>query len=205
MKRFALPWQRKLPCIVNALFVVLTVAALLLSPAALHAQPLTHPPTGIILPEEIAGFKRTSHLDYEPKQPGLGAGYNYNNGRGGVATIYLFTAGQSGIASGVDSPAMARMREQTLREIVEFAKSRNELTEHLAQRRLTVRTDGGELPILFDGFTITGPAGARETMAMLWGARGHFLKIRMTRMPGGELTDSQMHAFYEFVVRGAAD
>ncbi len=190
---------------IQSITLRIAILTLLLSAAPLHAQPLTHPPTGITLPEEIAGFTRTNYQDYESKQPGLGAGYNFNNGKGAVATVYIYTAGQSSIASGVDSPLLSRMREQTLREVVEFAKSRNEITEHQSQRRLLVKTEAAEMPVLFDALVITGPAGARDTMAWLWGARGHFVKIRMTRLPKGELSQPQMEAFYEFVVRSTAD
>ncbi len=181
------------------------LAAVLFATAPALAQPLTHQPTGIILPEEIAGFSRTNYQDYESRQPGLGAGYNYHNGTGAVATVYIYTAGQTGIPSGADSAALSRMREQTAREIVEFAKGRNELAEPLSQRRLLVKAEPADMPVLFDAFVITGPAGARDTMAWLWGARGHFVKIRMTRLPKGELPQSQMEAFYEFVVRSTAD
>ena len=187
----------------------MAIAALWLAAAQLntlsHAQPLTHQPTGITMPGEIAGFKRLSYQDFEAKQPGLGAGYHYNNGQGAVATVYIYTAGQAAIPSGVDSPLVARLREQTLREIIDFAKQRNELTEHLSQRRLLVKAESADIPVLFDTLTITGPTGARDTLAWLWGARGHFLKIRMTRLPKGELPQSQIEAFYEFVVRSSAN
>ncbi len=177
----------------------------LLVHAPLHAQPLTHEPTGITLPEEIAGFKRMSYQDFEAKQAGLGAGYHYSNGQGAAATVYIYTAGQTNIPPGVDSPMMARMREQTLREIIEFAKQRNELTEHQSQSRVLVKTESADLPVLFDALVITGPGGARDTLAWLWGTRGHFLKIRITRLPKGELPQSQIDAFYEFVVRSSAN
>lgn len=191
---------RVMGIIIRAALVVLSLAS-----AGSYAQPLTHQPTGIVLPEEIAGFRRTSHRDYEASQAGLGTGYNYNNGTGAVATVYIYTAGQTDIASGIGSPLMARLREQTLREIVEFAKSRAEITEHLAHHRLQVKAEGGDIPILFDVLTITGPSGTRDTLLWLWGARGHFLKIRMTRLPKGELPQAQIEAFYEFVARNAAD
>ena len=191
--------------LLRAVVLPIAIFVLVLTAAPTHAQPVTHAPTGITLPEEIAGFKRTNYQDYESKQPGLGVGYNYNNGSGAVATVYIYTAGQSNIPSGVDGPLLSRMREQTVREIVEFAKGRNELPEPLSQRRLMVKTASADIPVLFDAFVITSPAGARDTMAWLWGARGHFVKIRITRLPKGELPQPQMEAFYEFVVRSTAD
>jgi hypothetical protein len=184
--------------------VILTLT-LALAVAPLQAQPLTHQPSGITLPEQIAGFTRTSYQDFEARQAGLGAGYNYNNGKGAVATVYIYTAGQTNIASGADTPSLARLREQTLRDIVEFAKGRNELTEHVSQRRLLVKAGAVNTPVLFDALVITSPGGARNTLAWLWAARGHFLKIRMTRLTDGELPASQIEAFYEFVVSSAAD
>jgi len=191
------------PIVDTARGVVLGI--LLLASFTPRAQPLTHQPTGIVLPEAIAGFSRTNHQDYEARSPGLGAGYNYNNGKGAVATVYLYTAGLPHVPPDVDTPVMTRMRQQTLREIVEFAKSRNEITEHLTQHRLTVKTEGREVPVLFDALTITGPAGARDTLLWLWGSRGHFIKIRATRLPQGELPQTQMDAFRDAIVRAAAD
>lgn len=185
--------------------VLAAVLVCLLAPPDIQAQTLTHQPTGITLPEEIAGFRRTSHQDYDAKQPGLGAGYNYYNGKGATATVYIYTAGQPNIPSGVDGALMARMREQTMREITEFARSRSETTEHLAHRRLLITTAGSDIPILFDAFTITAPTGERDTMLWLWSARGHFLKIRVTRLPKGELPPPQLDGFVEFVARSAAD
>ena len=45
----------------------------------------------------------------------------------------------------------------------------------------------------------------RDTLLWLWGARGHFIKIRVTRLPQGELPPAQMDAFRDAVVRAAAD
>lgn len=186
------------------LFLVVSIA-LWLAPSGSQAQPLTHELSGIVLPEDIAGFRRTSHADYESKQPGLGAGYNYNNGKGAVATIYIYTAGQSKIPSEIDSPLVARLREQTMREITEFAKSRGETTVHRGNQLLHLTHRGADIAALFDRFVIAGPSGERDTMLWLWAARGHFLKIRVTRLPNGELPAAQIDAFFEFVARAAAD
>jgi hypothetical protein len=169
--------------------------ALALATPCVHAQPLTHEPTGIVLPEEIAGFRRIGHDDYETTQPGLGTGYNYNNGKGVVASVFIYTAGQGNIASGVDSAPLAHMREQSMREITDVVQGRGESAQHLAHHRLHVKTGRGDIPILFDAFAVSSPTGVRE----------HFVKIRMTRLPKGELPPAQRDAFYEFVARGAAD
>lgn len=169
------------------------------------AEPVTHTASGIVFPENVAGFERTGVHDYESKHPGLGFSYSYRSA-GRFATVYVYTAGLSAVPSDIKHPAFIKLREQTEREIVEFARSRGETAKQTIQGTVTARTSTRKVPILVDGFTIDAPkTGARSTYAWLWAARGHFLKVRLTRR-GEEGADQQfMHAFLEAVAQLAAE
>src|SRR5262245_60955534 len=164
----------------RSLFIRALVLSWLWLAAGTLAQPVTHAASGLVFPEDIEGFERTGFRDYESQHPGLGFAYSYR-AADVFATVYVYTAGLS-VPTDIQHPALRKLREQTAREIVEFARSRGETARQTIQRTVSVRSSAGELPILVDGFTIDAPrTGARSTYAWLWIARGHFLKVRLTR------------------------
>lgn len=186
----------------SCLAVALLWLAIIALPAI--AEPVTHRATGIVFPDEIAGFQREGVSDHESRSPGLGFSYHYKLPTRVLASIYIYTAGLASVPTAIDHPVMTQLREQTVREIAHFAQSRGDAARHSLNATIKVKTDGGEVPVLFDGFIISSPGGARNTFAFLWSARGHFMKIRMTREPGGVLEPSQMMGFVETVARLAA-
>lgn len=189
----------------RGLFIRALVLSWLWLAAGALAEPVTHTASGIVFPENVAGFERTRVHDYESKHPGLGFSYSYRSA-GAFATVYVYTAGLSAVPSDIKHPALRKLREQTAREIVEFARSRGETAKQTIQRTVTARTPTGELPILFDGFTIDAPkTGLRSTYGWLWTTRGHFLKVRLTRSREDEADQQFMHAFVEAVAQLAAE
>jgi hypothetical protein len=169
------------------------------------AGPVAHATSGIVFPEVVAGFERTGFHDYESKHPGLGFSCSYR-AAGMFATIYVYTAGLAAVPADIRHPALRKLREQTVREIVEFAHGRGETAKQTIRRTVTARTSMGERLILFDGFTIDAPKGGlRSTYVWLWTARGHFVKVRLTRRGGDEVDQQSMHSFVEAVAQLAAE
>src|SRR5262249_10348034 len=112
--------------------ILLAGAFLLCQPAVIaQAAPVTHEATGIEFPDQIAEFKRGNVYDYEAKQPGLGFSYAYNTGKGTIATVYVYTLGLPYVPPSVDYPVMGQLRQQTVGEIVGFAKQRNETAKQV--------------------------------------------------------------------------
>lgn len=145
--------------------------AIVAHPAA--AEAITHQASGIAFPDEIAGFQREGVNDHESKSPGLGFSYHYKLPTRVLASIYICTAGVSSVPTAIDHPVMGQLREQTVREIGQFAQSRGDIARHSLNATIKVKTDSGEVPVLFDGFIISSPGGGRNTFAFLWSARGH--------------------------------
>ncbi len=179
--------------------VALLFVAVLAHPA--YGAPVAHQASGIVFPDEIAGFSRERVEDYESKQAGLGFSYAYKTSAGVIGTVYVYTAGLPAVPANIDHPVMGQLREQTIRDIEQVARSRNEVVRPGSKGTIKVNTEAGEVAVLFDSFIVSSPHGARNTFLWLWSARGHFLKIRVTREPTGVLDPKQLREFYETVVR----
>lgn len=188
--------MRPATILAHALAVVVLLVA-----AACRAEPALHGPTGIAFPDELAGFTRTGFHDYEAERPGLGVSYAYRTPQGINATVYLYTAGLKAVPTDLNHPAFAQLRAQTVREIAAFAEGRGEAVRQVARDTLKVATPRGDVPVFYDAFVISGQAGGRDTYALLWPARRHFMKIRITRNPGQDIDAQQLREFYDAVVR----
>lgn len=169
-----------------------------------RAEIIIHQASGIAIPAEIAGFKRDRVADYESQTAGLGFGYHFNTPSGVIGSIYIYKAGMPSVPSDISHPVMGQLREQTIREITQLAHSRGESVRPIMNGTLKISTLRGEIPVLFDAFSIGSSSGSRTTYAWLWGSRDHILKIRVTRPPLGMLDPALMKEFYETVVRLAA-
>src|SRR5262249_61684591 len=134
----------------------------------------------LALPDQISERKRGNAYDYEATQPGLAFSSAYNTGKGTIATVYVYTLGLPYVPPSVDYPVMGQLRQQTVGEIVGFAKQRNETAKQVESERVAIATEVGEIAVLFDEFVIDSPLGARKTYAWLWSSRGHILKVRIT-------------------------
>jgi hypothetical protein len=171
-----------------------------------YAEPLTHQPTGIVFPDELAGFQRTEASDMESKQRGLGFSYTYRSPDNVVATVYVYTAGVANIPADPAGPIVHQLREHTIKEIFQYAERFGETPRPSMKATVKVKTEKGEVPVLFDGFTVNSPqSGTRSTYLWLWAARGHFLKIRLTHPPAATADFKHSIAFHEAVVRLTVD
>jgi len=184
------------------------VLLVILAVGAMHgasAQPFQHKPSGFECADQVAGFMRIAVIDYEAQHPGLGAACKYRLQNDVIADVYVYTAGMSPVPHETLHPTMLQLRAQTVSEIEQFAESRGERARRTESATLQVETRAGKTNVLYDAFVITSPQEARHTWLWLWSARGHVMKIRMTRRPDAEPNAAKVREFAEAVVRTAAN
>ena len=169
------------------------------------AQPYQHKPSGFECAEQVAGFARVAIIDYEAQHPGLGAACKYRLQNDIIADVYVYTAGLSPVPHETLHPAMQQLRAETVTEIEQHAESRGERARKIESATLQVQTPRGNADVLYDAFVITTPQDARHTWLWLWSARGHVMKIRMTRRPDAAPDAAKVREFAEAVVRTAAN
>ena len=177
----------------------------LLAASGAGAQPYRHEPSGFECADQVAGFARIAVIDYEAQHPGLGAACKYRLRNDVIADVYIYTAGLAPVPQETLHPAMLQLRAQTVSEIEQFAVSRGERARKTESATLQVETPRGRADVLYDAFVITTPQDARHTWLWLWSARGHVMKIRMTRRPDAEPDPARVREFAETVVRTAAN
>jgi len=73
-------------------------------------------------PAEFGGAKRLSVREFEKAHPGLGYSVGYQHGAV-VATIYIYDAGQKGIADDPDDAVVKAELQSSMREAVQFRKN----------------------------------------------------------------------------------
>jgi hypothetical protein len=183
----------------------LLAAVALVTASGAAAQPYQHKPSGFECADQVAGFARTAVVDYEAQNPGLGAACKYQWRNEVIADVYIYTAGLSPVPRETLHPTMLRLRGQTVNEIERYAESRGERARKTESATLQVETRAGKTDVLYDAFVITTPQDARHTWLWLWSARGHIMKIRMTRRPDAEPDAAKVREFAEAVVRTATN
>ena len=181
------------------------LAALAFVTGGAGAQPYQHKPSGFECAEQVAGFARIAVIDYEAQHPGLGAACKYRLQNDIIADVYVYTAGLSPVPHETLHPAMQQLRAETVTEIEQYAEQRGERARKTESATLQVETPRGKAEVLYDAFVITTPQDARHTWLWLWSARGHVMKIRMTRRPDAEPDAAKVREFAEAVVRTAAN
>lgn len=161
------------------------------------------------LPQEVAGFRRYGELtDFEqrPNGAGLGASVHYQplpNTTPSNVTVYVYTAGLSGLPDGPDSPAVATQMQRMGLEVNGVARqlgntlmgeaggpviqgSNGRPALRCALYMIRRAADGGQV----DSYGCIGVVG------------GRFLKIRMTSSnPSAPLTPATVTAFGRGIVR----
>ena len=185
--------------------VLVVVIMALASMRGACAEPYQHKPSGFECAEQVAGFARIAVIDYEAQHPGLGAACKYRLQNDIIADVYVYTAGLSPVPHETLHPAMQQLRAETVTEIEQYAESRGERARKTESETLQVQTPRGKADVLYDAFVITTPQDARQTWLWLWSARGHVMKIRMTRRPDAAPDAAKVREFAEAVVRTAAN
>lgn len=172
--------------------------------AAAAAEPYVHPPTQVVFPDEIAGLPRGTIMDYEAKSPGLGVSVRYQRQFELRADVFVYNFTLPSIPADLQHPLMARLRQNTDREIVAAVQKLGGGTRRGESLTLAVETPGGQVPVFFDSYVAIYPTGVESTFVWLWPARNHFFKIRLTRKPGDHDPKS-VRDFYEAIVRLTAE
>ena len=183
----------------------LLAALALFAASGAGAEPYQHQPSGFECADQVAGFLRIAVVDYEAQHPGLGAACKYRLRNEIIADVYVYTAGLSPVPRDTLHPTMLKLRAQTVSEIEQYAESRGERARKTESATLQVETPRGKAEVLYDAFVITTPQDARHTWLWLWSARGHVMKIRMTRRPEAEPDAARVREFAEAVVRTASN
>lgn len=180
--------------------------ALLFPAAVLAAEAYRHAPSGIECPAELARFTLAEVYDYEPQRPGQGVSCTYvaNDAPYG-ADIYIFSNGLKSVPTDIANPAVVQLRERTLRDIEQSARSHGETARIVDQAIVTADTARGPVAVYYDAFTITAPKVPLTTWLWLWTSRNHFIKIRMTRAGQGSLSPRRAREFFEAAARLAAE
>jgi hypothetical protein len=176
--------MRILPAL--ALAALLPTAPTLAQPAktrtstAVVAAPPAPPPVAAvaILPESIAGWHRGAVTDFSQRPGGAGLGasveYRPEAGGAGVATLYLYDRGRTGLRDGADSPEVAEEIDTALREIDTLGPIRRYRTE---ERRQVA----GPLGLRCEAMALVFESGTRaDSLVCIGVVRARFLKLRLT-------------------------
>jgi hypothetical protein len=164
----------------------LAIAAFALLPATSLAQgtpqavpaPAFHAATKVTFPEQIAGASRTRSVDYGKtyNEPGLGQSWHYSVPQTLSASVYLYTYGQTAIASGPSSPAVLQQFQQATGDIVESGKY-----EKVATLKGPTDCVAGSVTFrcIIQSCVVVSTRSADKLELLLTGFRNHFLKVRL--------------------------
>jgi hypothetical protein len=124
------------------------------------------------------GFVLGKIFNNEERHPGLGYTAAYRGGDLAEATIYVYSKGQRDIPDGPTSKTVMAEFDRATREVLHFGQSGGKSTE-LVDRYGTGSPDRGK-EFLCAEFLLMDHLGTRRTFLYLTGARGSFVKIRVT-------------------------
>jgi hypothetical protein len=182
----------------QAMRSTLMALAILSSPMLAQAQPQQqrvpapdqHPATGAILPAEIGGAQRVNSIDYgkSVNRPELGYSWSYKLGQRITATAYLYTLNVQNIPDGPSSPPLAAQFKRSLDEIYQAAE-----IKHYDQLRVAKGpADCTMSRLVFRCVTLSAMQNGWPlvTSLMMTGYRGHFLKLRLDLVEGGDVSQA---------------
>lgn len=164
--------------------VVRAGPALALDPPApddrLISAPMTHAPTGLRFPLEIAGVPFIRSIDYAraDDDPGLGFGYTYGIPGRLLVTVFVYDLGQRA-PQGHDSAVVAAAFDQSLASIRTAATRLGKYLD-LRIERPPGLCDYGAATFRCVTFTAISADGSQPLLGklLLTGYRGYFLKLR---------------------------
>ncbi len=160
------------------------------------------------LPQEIAGFRRAGPMtDFElrPNGAGLGAAVEYTAvGDGAVATVYVYSGRQTGLAGGADTAEAQAQLRQASREIAAIGPVRR-YTVAAEAPSVTVPGTNGAPAVRCARLELLRENGARSaSFACLGVLGGRFLKLRISfaqAQPGSD--EARVLAFGRGIVAAA--
>ncbi|MDO9711017.1 hypothetical protein [Paracraurococcus lichenis] len=136
------------------------------------------------LPADLAGWRRGAVTDFEsrPGGAGLGAGAEFRPAVGGpgVATVYLYDRGMTGLREGIGSPEV----EGEIRTAVGEIEAVGQLRRYRVAGRgapLDIAGPGGRPGLRCQPLVLAFEGGNRADSTVCVGVvQGRFLKLRMT-------------------------
>jgi hypothetical protein len=141
-----------------------------------------HKASGLTLPSWIGSFHLESVMDYGSRQAGAGIGLDYAAPQA-KASLYLYDAGLSDIADGINSERALQAFRGAIHDVQEAAADGRYRDLRMTEPILTDRLPGtGNLPFATIRFRYLESDGDCELQSLLWltGIRGHFFKVRLT-------------------------
>lgn len=175
LARVALAWRWVL---IGLLLAAAPAAAQPFQPAGLY----THAPSGLAFPESLGGMRRAMAIDYERQSPGLGVSVKYVVESGGMfADVYVFTAGQAQIATGIADPLVQRMVDAAVRDIYTVGRSgRYADIKPAGSQVVSLGQAAGAPQALVASFSYV--LSGTEVYSQVYGlaAHNHFVKVRVT-------------------------
>lgn len=151
-----------------------------LSCARAQEGTLTHQPTGLIFPTDLAGVPRTRMVDYEQtaKNKALGMSYHYAE-RGQIdASIYVYDANDPP-PDGAANAAVARQFDRAQADIEQVARQTGKYVD-LTRIAGPDACIFGRVVFRCALFSATTESGTPiYTWVLISGQRGHYVKIRL--------------------------
>jgi hypothetical protein len=164
--------------------------------------PERHAPTSLVFPAHIDQAERYASTDYGKamNRPDLGYSWNYRVTGLMVATVYLYTLGQTAIPAGAHNPLVLGQFEQAWNDIHGLAKS-NRYDE------LALMKEPADCPvaaIVFRCVTLAAVQSSNKrrvaTALMVTGYRNHFVKLRIDWLPGSAPAEAAVRGFIDAFV-----
>jgi hypothetical protein len=141
-----------------------------------------------VLPMEAAGFVRGSIVDFarDADDPGLGAAIEYRPPSGaGVATVYYYDRGLSGLPDGATGPAVQQEVQLALGEIQAVAAVRRYTVAQVGDMPSIAGRDG-QAALRCTAMLLVYEGGRQTDSYLCVGVvHGRFLKLRAT-LPVGQ-------------------
>ena len=144
--------------------------------AALAREPLTF--HGLDFPDEIAGFVRGQHRDYETTNPGLGYSVAYRR-EGWTATVYVYDLGLRSIPDDPRSRVSMRNFEQAKEDVLAAQRQGAYRSAELKRDFLLPETGAPRLQCA--SFTLVRRDNNEyDSYLCVTAWRGSFVKLRLT-------------------------
>ncbi|HEY4250442.1 MAG TPA: hypothetical protein VGM87_04560, partial [Roseomonas sp.] len=152
------------------------------------------------LPGEAAGLRRAGISLYEQRQPGFGAGVDYQApSRTAIATVYLYDRGHGAVPSDPASPQVTEEFARVIQEVNTGAQRGGRRLVELERFELPVSGGRGLHCVLLQGSSGSAPV---LRQVCLGGGGGRFVQSQVT-MAAQQPPPADARAFAAAVTRAA--
>jgi hypothetical protein len=138
---------------------------------------------GLNLPDRIGPFVKGKIIDNEQSHPGLGLTIAYHGGSIGEGTIYIYDRKMEFVPDGPMAPIVKGEFDMATRNIITVAAAEGHKIELVSRYGTGTPNRGPEF--LCAEFK-SGQADGVRSFLYLTGAKGHFVKLRVTLRGSGQ-------------------